>query len=90
MMATYPEHQKLYPISNKSQAIGEFVDWLAQEKKILLGEWGTCLDEFCQEDSMHPVNTNIRDLLAEYFGIDQDKIEEEKQLMLKTIREANT
>lgn len=88
-MATYPEHEKLHAISDKSQAIGGFVDWLSQEKKIHLGQWGTCLDEFCQEDSLHPVHTDIQDLLAEFYDIDRDKLEDEKQTMLREIRKAH-
>ena len=32
----YPEHEKLKAISGKSQACGEFVDWLRDEAKIVL------------------------------------------------------
>lgn len=88
-MATYPEHEKLAQISDKSQAIGEFMDWLNETKGFQLGEWGTCLDEFCQEDSLHPVTPTTVDLLAEHFGIDQNKLEDEKQAMLEAQREMN-
>jgi len=78
-MTEYPEHEKLKKISDKSQAIGEFVDWLRYEKNIQLAQWRNGTD-------MMPARALIRDLLAEFFDIDQDKIEEEKRAMLDEIR----
>lgn len=84
-MATYPEHEKLARISDKSQAIGEFVDWLSADKGIHLAEWkvvgGT--------DVLFYAAAPITDLLAEHFGIDQDKLEDEKRAMLEAQREMN-
>ncbi len=33
-----PEHEKLKLVRNKSQAIGEFIEWLEQEKNIHLAK----------------------------------------------------
>jgi hypothetical protein len=38
-MTDYPEHDKLTAISDRSQAIGEFLDWMSQEKKIIRASW---------------------------------------------------
>lgn len=43
-MSDYPEHEKLQSISDHSQVIGEFVEWLAGEKGIHLGEWERQID----------------------------------------------
>ena len=37
--SNYPEHDKLAAISDKSQVIGEFLDWVADEKKIIRARW---------------------------------------------------
>lgn len=38
-MGAYPEHEKLSKISTESQAIGDFLDWLGNEKGISLMQW---------------------------------------------------
>lgn len=82
-MSEYPEHDRLKLISDKSQAIGEFLDWLEAEKGILLGEWGPT------GRRMYPFMRSKVDLLAEHFEIDQSKIDAEKREMLNIMREAN-
>jgi hypothetical protein len=85
-MATYPEHEKLHAVKHRSQAIGEFLEWA--------GEKGWHL-AFYPEDpnyeaEMRWVPKTVDAMLAEYYGIDLDVIEDEKRAMLKQIREANT
>ena len=77
---TYPEHDKLKKVQGNSQAIGEFLDWLVQEKRIFLA---TSID-----GDFYPAHQNNIKLLAEYFDIDLTILEEEKSMMLQTIREA--
>jgi hypothetical protein len=81
-MSEYPEHDKLHEVKDKSQAIGEFLEWLGSEKRGVVCEY--------TDDSDYPIpmTHNIQTLLAEYFDIDLDKIEEEKQQMLEKIRKA--
>jgi len=83
-MPTYPEHEKMQAVVEQSQSIGEFLDWLLNEKSIVLSQ-------YLNPDSerLTPINPNTQDLLAEYFDIDLDKIEKEKRQMLKAMREAN-
>jgi len=76
----YPEHIKLKAISQFSQKIGEFVDWLS-ESQIQL-----CKPE---KYGYSPVRTPIQKLLAEFFEIDLNRIEEEKQQMLEELRALN-
>jgi hypothetical protein len=80
-MTLYPEHEKLEKISDKSQAIGEFLDWL--RSKYTLCKY----DELRFGGTWWPVTVDVQDLLAEYFEIDRQKIEFEKRLMLKRMRD---
>lgn len=77
----YPEHEKLKAISDKSQAIGEFLDWLPSQG-IALHDLNQC--NFGQ-DKFEPVRQSIHELLAEYFQIDQKLIDQEKEAMLASI-----
>ena len=91
--ATYPEHEKLGAIKDKSQAIGEFLDWLRSEKDVVL----CCRQESTivqVEDGWegdpagyYPAKLTTERLLTEYFGIDQVRLEQEKRAMLAKLRE---
>ena len=98
----YPEHDKLSAIKDKSQAIGEFVDWLHSEKDIHFGRAHSHSDSGCEreydksgfrfwncgmeEGQYDPDRSNITKLLAEFFEIDLEKIEREKRRMLERLR----
>lgn len=75
---TYPEHEKLHAVKEKSQAIGEFIEWLLGQKAFTLAKW--------REDELMPEHINIEELLAEYFSINLGKLEQEKQAMLEDFR----
>lgn len=83
-MSEYPEHEKLHAIKDKSQAIGEFLDFFLPSKGIVLME--RFRDRY--EDYV-PTRRSIYSLLAEFFNIDQDKLDAEKKAMLTVLREAN-
>lgn len=87
MRQSYPEHDKLHAIKDQSQAIGAFLDWLQNEREptIVL-----CTRTQYKWDNLYqPAHVPIPDLLAEYFEINQDKLEEEKVAMLDKIRKAH-
>jgi hypothetical protein len=42
-MSNYPEHDKLTAISDQSQAIGEFLEWLPSQGRFI-GAWRTVVD----------------------------------------------
>ena len=67
----YPECEKMQKVQNESQAIGQFLDWLEEDK-------GVSVD--------YQSKMTINELLADYFEIDLTKVEEEKRHMLATIR----
>lgn len=73
-VSTYPEHDKLATVADQTQAIGEFVEWL-EGKGIFLARY---VDGYNFPRTVH----GFRDLLAEWAGIDQNKLEAEKRQML--------
>lgn len=75
----YPEHDKLLAIKDQTQAIGEFLDWLHDDKGISL----TKRDGF---GDLVPVATHWEPLLAEWAGIDRDRLECERRRMLEVMR----
>ncbi len=119
---TYPEHEKLQKVVDKSQIIGEFLEYLSSQG-VHLRQWMdwteevTCdgnLDFDCiagrklsifngndkgecsvckgssiltkQHEGWMPYNKSIPTMLADFFEIDQNKIEEEKRAMLDKLR----
>lgn len=74
------ECDKLADVKEKSQSIGEFVEWLTTERLV----------EFCvrndRSDRLMPFHFTIEKLLAEFFNIDLDKVEKEKQAILDDFR----
>jgi hypothetical protein len=84
-MTEYPEHEKLQAVKERSQAIGEFLEWMESERETPLtlasygkGEGGIEL--------LFPANISTERLLAEFFDIDLGKLEQEKRQMLAEIR----
>jgi hypothetical protein len=76
-MSQYREHERLHDIREQSQTIGEFLDWMLNERG-----WHVCYYRK-GSDFPYPVHgLTIERVLAEYFDIDLDKLEQEKQEML--------
>lgn len=84
----YPEHARLKNVNTESQAIGEFLDWLVNEKKIFLAEF--IEDWHPSTGCALPIVVNFVSLLADYYKIDLAVIETEKRAMLKDLRESIT
>lgn len=93
----YPEHEKLHAIKDQSQAIGECLEWLGHTKNWVLADEPHQHDpDECYSGSMRicdirkgeriPASYNIQSLLAEYFNIDRNKLDAEKEEMLKELR----
>lgn len=78
----YPEHEKLRKISQISQLQGDFLDWLLNEK-------GYELVETNELDVSKPVQASIRELLAEYHGIDLTKLDDEKDKIYQELKHRN-
>jgi len=79
----YPQLHKLQSVKDKSQAIGEFLEWASDEKNLSL-----C--NYLERDEDGPggwypesMGTGrIEHLLAEFFGIDPGVLEDERRAML--------
>jgi hypothetical protein len=84
----YPQHDKLRAVQAESQAQGEFVDWL-EEQGIFLAEWVKVSSLPSSSERLVPATTPLRDLLAEYHGVDQAELEREKRAMLDAQRRLN-
>jgi hypothetical protein len=93
---TWPEHDKLTRVKARSQAAGEFIEWLADQGWRLARHRTT--EEFDANqgrpdwDKIPVVVWNpepIDALLARWLEIDRDKLEQEKQQMLEWTRAQN-
>lgn len=80
MANEYPECEKMSKVKDKSQTIGEFIEWIEWKKN-----WEIC-ERRGREDSLFPVPFSTEKLLADFFGINLDKVEKEKRQMLDEIR----
>lgn len=83
--ALYPEHARQALVLDKSQAIGEFLEWLTSEHEYVIAEW----DENYGDGQYFPVQRSIESWLAQYFQIDPAKIEAEKRAMIDAMRAQN-
>lgn len=81
----YPEHHKLGAISDKSQAIYDFLEWVRGEHGLLLASYATSSSPL-EQGRLFPSQHSVRRLLAEFFEIDEEKIEQEKRAMLEGLR----
>lgn len=76
-----PECDKLRKVTHKSQIIGEFLAWLQDEKGLVICD--------LEDNEYLPYGSSINQMLADYFEINLDKVEREKQAILDGIRIAN-
>lgn len=93
----YPEHARLKSISEYSQQIGAFLDWMAEDGVVLSREHEH--SDGCWESGSRVCGVSKGELafdyapttqrLGRYFEIDEDKIEIEKREMLAEIRTAS-
>jgi len=82
-MNKYPECEKLEKVSEESQKIGAFLDWLQNETKYIIAEYS---DDEEGEALLFPIHKAIEQILAEYFKIDLNKVEKERKQILEDIR----
>ena len=75
----YPEHVKQSKVIERSAAILKFLDW-AQEEKFI---------EFAVQDQktdwLSPSFTPNRNLVAEFYGLDENKLEAERRAMIEDL-----
>lgn len=83
----YPECEKVLEAREVSQDQGEFLDWILEEKGLVLAEWDTADDP--ETAGLVPYSFNMENLLAEFHGIDMAKVENERRAMLEEMRKAH-
>lgn len=93
----YPEHVRLSAVKERSQACGEFLDWLLGERGYVLAEEHAHTNDCRGEDGLSRVcgvragelvpgsMVNTKKLLVDFFKIDIAKLEEEKKKMLANL-----
>lgn len=96
-MSQYPEHEKLQDVKIKSQWLGEFLEWLKNEKSFGLYKFedevydvpsGGRLRNGHGDPVLVPVHTSTQSILAEFLDIDLIKLEKEKDTMLAEMQTA--
>ena len=88
-MGPFPEHEKLAKVADTSQLIGEFLEWLPTSG-IHLAMWLMHVDEDGDEEERLVYSPHsIHQVLAEYYEIDLNKLEDEKVAMLEAQRRLN-
>lgn len=94
------EHEKLHTIRDKSQVIGEFLEWLNMQGIVLASyhehdeccyppdKFGSSRSKLCglSENELYSFGMSIQKLLAIFFEIDPDKLEDEKRAILASLR----
>jgi hypothetical protein len=92
-----PELERLSEVSERSNAIGQFLDWLREEKGYHVMRWSVKRDwadydegdpEGDEESELGGVRVleSTEKLLAEFFDIDLEKVERERRALLDAIR----
>jgi hypothetical protein len=79
-MKTYPECEKLLAVKDKSQLVGEFLEWASGKNMVL------CARPKGDDEEYYPVMQSWEKLLADFFGIDLNKVESERRAMLADLQ----
>lgn len=74
------ELERIAKVKRESQLIGEFLEWLRSKYTVC---------EPCRH-GYRPASKSIEELLAEYFEIDLEQAERERQELFRQIREARS
>lgn len=94
----HPEIDKMHEVKDRSQAIGEFLEWLLNEKDWTLAAYHEHTEQ-CYDGERYPkcgirsnelwqVQYSTEKLLAEYFEIDLRKVDDEKRAILESLQPA--
>ncbi len=84
-MSDYPECDKMSKVTDNSQTIGGFLEWLGEQgiRLCTLEKMDEPFEPF--EDHWCPIRENIESILAKYFEIDLALVDKEKCAMLKEL-----
>jgi len=98
-----PECDKLHFVKDKSQMIGSFLDWLFSNGNTLC-KWedqryydkdGNLSEKLhwngqSLPEGYYPIRYSIENLLAEYFEINMDKVNKEREQLMSWLQEGET
>jgi hypothetical protein len=85
--ARYPEHAKTHALKAQSEGIFDFLQWAADKKGLRFGR--SVFDDDEGEVFIEAGDYALREVLAEYFKVDLDRLETEKRQMLDELRGHN-
>jgi len=77
-MNNHPELDKIHAVQSDSQVIGAFLEWLQQNYELM--EWNA------RKERYYHMSWTVNGLLAKYFGIDEDKAEQERKMILEELQ----
>lgn len=80
----YPQHAILREHGHRTQSAFEFVQFL-NNKGIVLAQWRTVGGY----DELRYMQQSLDDVLAEWIGLDRQKLSEEKDALYQQLRAAN-
>jgi hypothetical protein len=77
-------------VKGESQKLGAFLEWMQEQGYFIYSyDEASEICEECGRGHFARVNLTIEALLAEYFGIDLKKLEQERTQILEDVRAAN-
>lgn len=77
-----PECERLAAVSEESNKIGSFLDWMQSK--------GLVIASYDDDGYLYSAHISINHLLAEYYEIDLDKVEQERRALLDWVREVQS
>ena len=86
----FPEHDKVQALNGKHNVIGKFIDWLKIKYTLATYVDNECYD--CSDvmpEILIPAWVNTNDLIAEYFEIDLEALENERCTLFKALKNSN-
>ena len=79
------ELEKMATAAEKSATLSEFLDWL-RSNQYVLAKYNERPQQLGDDDLL-PVRIGNEQLLADFFGIDLKKVEEERSALLQQLKE---
>lgn len=91
--SNFPECNKFASVREQANQIGNFIDFLRDQKKYTFAKWYSMQEEEDDDekvdDRLMPEFPDMERLLMEFFGIDEKKLEAERRAMLEAMRTLN-
>lgn len=86
-----PMLDKVHKVHNQSQELGAFLEWLLENYTLTTLRRYRRTGEPMEDDDGHlmysPVGSSVEEILAQYFDINLDQVEVERQAVLAQIQQ---